>query len=386
MKNGRPSKRTRTDDKKKGSGTKKNKKSSNKAPKTRALSNQAKKTLMGVLNPFSSSSDGVRLPDGAVTHSLPNKHRVTNEIKSVAGGASDIHVLLYANMHGGMSWTNVDPNTPGVTKLSNITSYRYSNAGEHQVADYEPTTGGSFEKVVINNAGDIAKWRNITTALKLTLTNQQERNDGWFEACRVNLVADMEHYNVGTTNSGDDLTAIWNNIQLLPNELLFANLDGQNLAEQPGYVVGSLRDIHKHQFQLSQVARDNEFLNQEEHYNMEHTASALDLSDFSAVAPADLWDTFNMQLEPGSRGGKAFFNATYDRAFDMVYIRIHPSTVAGATSNFIADLVCHQEIVYELNTTLQKYMLPAHVLSAQELAALQKVRLEANANASAMIE
>lgn len=88
---------------------------------------------------------------------------------------------------------------------------------------------------------EVAKWRLVSAGAKITLINNSDSNEGYFEAVRVSF-----HGVTGLV----DPAMVKNTLSHL--------IDGQ-LLDQPSYVSGKLRDIHKYAFSLKPDGINHDF-------------------------------------------------------------------------------------------------------------------------------
>jgi hypothetical protein len=177
---------------------------------------------------------------------------------------------------------------------------------------------GQFPDVLVNGRGGdgaatiaamllkLAKWRIVSTGLKINLINSSEYNDGYFEAIRISM---------GQENTAHDEDA-------LRTELNAAiGVNNSQMIDQPSYVTGKLKDIHKFVFQCR---------------------------------PDGLNHDFNSNTD------------TLDNGFDCVLIRI-TGRAAGAGDTNLTKLMCHvvsnQEIVYKSNYALSRFHTESYYLS-----------------------
>jgi hypothetical protein len=154
-------------------------------------------------------------------------------------------------------------------------------------------------------AARLAKWRIVSTALKINLINSSEFNDGYFEAIRISMGVENDAHDEDALRTELNAAVTNNNTQMI---------------DQPSYVTGKLKDIHKFVFQSR---------------------------------PDGLNHDFNSNTD------------TLDNGFDCVLIRITGRTVAGADTN-VTKLMCHvvsnQEIVYKSTYALSRFHTESYYL------------------------
>jgi len=106
------------------------------------------------------------------------------------------------------------------------------------------------------------------------------------------------------------------------NELPSVDVERQ-LVENPTYVTGKLRDIHRHVFQLAPQGSDH---------------------DFRELPSAFL---------SGNPVGNT--NPLLDDNFDAIYIRIHGRTGSESPTRIMTHIVSNQEVIYDEAATLCRY-------------------------------
>lgn len=205
--------------------------------------------------------------------------------------------------------------------------------------------------------GSINKWRMVSQALRMSLINTYEENDGWWEAVRLNYKPVMTHWeiysnkNTGilpTKPAGDIATAISSTADrpyLRPNETFMDAVAGKNMAEHKSYTCGALKDLHTKQFNIAPYSGSREFVDVRQNYQL----------PANAVRPMYLsgLDSGRYIFRPGYTQADDIFNAGVDHNHDLTYIRVHPG---NHDVNLLCDLVCHQEVCYDLDSPLAKFM------------------------------
>jgi hypothetical protein len=163
------------------------------------------------------------------------------------------------------------------------------------------------------------KWRIVSQGTRISLTNNYDSNEGWFEAFRTVATADdfqtipVRRVNPATVADRAAAVAVnlnydnwpYVNIGLIPNR----HLSLINLEQHPSYVVGKLTDINKYLFQLKPV-------------NTEHV-----FREF----------TF---------GGKMLL---LDSNFDVIVIKVHGKANNQNTpgSGLVVHTICNMELIYD---------------------------------------
>lgn len=159
--------------------------------------------------------------------------------------------------------------------------------------------------------------RIVSVGLRLTLINNTDQNDGYFEAARISVQP-----------SDFDIDAVTGALRyrpVRPTDPLVAStgLSGANpipdiiLSNHATYQTGKLRDIEKLQFKLNSV--DNEH-------------------DFAPIFEPPTSDMF------------------LDQSFDIILLKLHGRKQNTGASQLMYDAVCNQEIIYVEDTSLARLM------------------------------
>jgi len=246
-------------------------------------------------NAFSTATTNPKIPDGKAFHSSGVRLQAVKEW--VNDGTTTMDFLLFPGLNNGL-----------IMAGANTANGRYMMYPSH----------GTFTEaggVLTQNAETaIDKWRLVSQALKVTLINNSDENDGWWEACRVQLS--------NSTNIGPDPVAggIAVGTDGAATELPGIDVQRQ-MVENPTYVTGKLRDIHRHVFQLMPQGNDHDF------------------------------NELGVVLE----NNKADLRSLWDQGFDAIYLRIHGRTGVESPTRIMTHVVSNQEVVYDEAATLCRY-------------------------------
>lgn len=244
-------------------------------------------------NPFSTATTNPKIPDGKAYSSCGIRLQSVTEFTNDSTEAMDI--LLFPGLSNGVVLQN---NTAlGMAHMPYKDHGRWDEFNTSQV-----------------NA-PIHKWRVVSQALKISLINNSDENDGWFEAIRVQGSMDSGFAGVLDTTTSPNSRYIGGVDTTMPA------ISSNNLVEHPTYVTGKLRDIHRYMFHLMPQGNDHEFnILPRTSYGIEDmTAASLD-----------------------------------NEAFDMVFIRVHGRT-GSAPTRLMLHCVCNQEVVYDEGSAMTRY-------------------------------
>lgn len=228
-----------------------------------------------LLDPFDKGMSQPKLLDGKVARSSGIRLRATGEITCNISGST--YIALFPGHSNVLCWrVDSDPLVPEVT----------------------PTEFQGHLDTIPDRA-NVKAARTVGVALRLSLVNSADQNEGYWEAARVPTSAlDFRFLNGGTATA-----------QTL------GNLD---LSNYQTYLTGKLRDIHRYQFKLNAI--DNDI-------------------DFS-----------RMLTEPPE------VSQFVSEQWDTIIIKIHGRVEVGAPSMLMYDCISCQEVIYKENTALARLM------------------------------
>lgn len=187
------------------------------------------------VNPFAKVSFGARIPDGKAATSVGTRVQQRKSVKQGTGDNMTVFLYPGINCCAGVVGCEGSP-----VFLSNATHTGLTGT----------TTYTQSEATFIN------KWRTVSCGMNISLINNSDGDEGWFEAIRLSpnstakpgLGADG---GVSFAKFDPAATAVYPGCKL----------DSTNLVHQPSYVSGKLRDIHKYLFALNPHAGDHDFNN-----------------------------------------------------------------------------------------------------------------------------
>lgn len=237
-----------------------------------------------LLDPFDKGMSQPKLLDGKVARSSGIRLRATGEITCNIAGSTYIALI------------------PGA---SNVLCWRTDS--DPAVSETVPAPfQGHLDTP--QDRSNVKAVRTVGCALRLSLVNSADQNEGYWEAARIPTSAlDFSFHEPDPIGfPGVTSSAV---IQTL------GNLD---LSNYQTYLTGKLRDIHRYQFKLNAI--DNDI-------------------DFS-----------RMPTEPPEVG------QFVSEQWDTIIIKIHGRVEVGAPSMLMYDCISCQEVIYKENTALARLM------------------------------
>ena len=237
-----------------------------------------------LLDPFDKTMSQPKLLDGKVARSSGIRLRSTGEI--TCNGAGSTYIALFPGHSNVVCWrTDNDPAVP-----------------ESTPNPFQGHLDTSVER------GNVKRTRTVGAALRLSLVNSADQNEGYWEAARVpGCALDF----MFTEPDPVGAPGVSNTAVSLP----LGNID---LSNHQTYITGKLRDIHRYQFKLN--ALDNDI-------------------DFTSCA-----------VEP------PIPSQFVSEQWDIVLIKIHGRVEVGAPSMLMYDCISAQEVIYKENTALARLM------------------------------
>lgn len=362
--------------------------------------NMAKAMFMRIYkNPFTKNGFSPKIPDGKAELSCGIRFQSIQEHLTDPEGI--LTFILYPGFGAGLrifgSSVSYFKNATGaLNTLSNQNGgggaviQSYTNHGLWNIND-------SLQNRTLNLQSPVDQWRIVSQGVRLSLTNNAQENDGWWEAVRISNPNDSDYY--GYTpgpGGGSNALADFTNLRVCPSyNIVTHNQNGYNIVDHPTYMSGKLRDIHKMIFKLHPINADHDFTETQDSFTTDNgtldgntpnrnslsgtTRTYVDAGTavgsvqydgaVSSTVDATTGNTTNvfaggMRTNLDTAAGVAFKDMNVDNNFDLVLIRIHgrPSGTVAANSTptrLLAHLVCNQEIIYPEGTIQARLMSPS---------------------------
>jgi hypothetical protein len=231
-----------------------------------------------LLDPFDADVQHPKLLDGKVSRSAGIKLRATGTV------ACDPVATTWFALIPGMSHALLFKTAPSV---------------DTSPPPFFGHLGSVIDRTYVKQA------RIVGAGLRLTLINNADQNEGYWEAARV-------PFNLSEFLGADGTTGVLALPAFLTGEM--------DLSNHATYQTGKLRDLHRYQFKLNSVDTEHVF------------------SDFSDANVAPNTDVF------------------LDQAWDMVLVKVHGRADATSPSVLMYESVSNQEVIYQENTALARLM------------------------------
>jgi hypothetical protein len=300
-----------------------------------------------MLDPFSPKSMSARIPDGKAYDSSGIRLQSVVE-QTVDSG--ELYICIFPGINNGVWICN--PTDPQANFLSGLGAMPFS---QHFSVEQD---GTSHLKQIENTA--ISRWRLVSQGLKISLINNSDENDGYWEAIRYQVGAHQMNefgwlaYPLAANKGsnfwvGPNLAHVpvsgESNDNLKTPGLVFVN---QALTEHPTYVSGKLKDIHRHAFVLHPTNGEHDFVTTDMRWN--------------AAADAE------QQSASSAKQG-------IDTSFDCIFIRIkgRPADSSNKT-RLLLHSVANQEVVYDEGSVLSRHHTKAPTPNPTGMAGMRRAQ------------
>lgn len=307
------------------------------------------KQLATLYNPFSHKNHQPKWPDGKCQFSIGRKHQAASEV-----AVSDCVVALFP---GAINWCLV-LNKDGDNY--NVEANHTSSLSIHYLMRNLATT--LAYQWYIPDESHFSAWRPVSYAMTIRNINNDENNDGWFEAIRTPRNAFLAEMGLTAPSDNQDTTPIFHPGSILPstnlcNKWMLTN----RWTDQPTYVTGKLKDIGNYVFQLNHQKRNNDFLKfrtlnlpvtavqtpADNTYRIrddaDNTVASYVLKDINAVEDPEIYH--NDQLQ----------DSLYHDCLDVIIVRIHGIPLAGDGTKLLIHSVANMEFLVDENSEFAQY-------------------------------
>lgn len=262
-----------------------------------------------------------KVPDGRCKMSLGSKHQALESYDFAAGvQRMDFLIIpglktmvLAASTGDGVTFAPLP--SMNIDKHVNFTySQTVTNPGP-------PATGEAVFTQVPESR--INHWRMVSAAVKFTLTNATDDDEGWWESCRTTLSTneDIGMLAAGTPDQVGTFQSIAGG-----EPFPFIKPD-YNMVNHTTYNSGRLKDIGKRSFQLHAHKKYHPFVEVGETVEFTSTGELL--------------------------RSKRDYNPLLDDTYDVIYLRVHGK---ASTTKLIAHSVSNQEQVYDEQSIMARAM------------------------------
>lgn len=285
--------------------------------------NDVNRQLAVYKNPFTTYTTNPKIPDGKATMSAGLRVQAVKDIKFSAVNET-LHILLLPGCNNGaiiLGNNGTAMTDKNMFYKNQVAIKTESMAPDLLDDDNKPITTSSTNtykgEVGVIETGE-TKWRLVSQALKLTLVNNSDENDGWWEAIRTTCNA--KSFGLVENNESSYYHVGFNSTTALPDVSLT-----DTIVENNTYASGKLRDIHRYLFQLHPTVNDHDF------------KSCVDI-----------------RTQPDQASMMPYL---MDDSFDCIYIRVYGRSAADGRNptRLMAHIVANQEVIYDEDEVMTRF-------------------------------
>jgi len=281
-------------------------------------------------NPFSTAVATARIPDGSASLSSASRLSTSQRYTSTS---ETVTIALFPGFstHLAVSGAGVGP---GGTNLSSNFVAPSMNISSRFVT----AAGTGNDLTIVQNVNAPQKYRIAAQGMRISLIENTENNDGWFEAIRIPSAYDAKDFCTIPADGSNKLISLMESNEVFGGNLGLYNGTLKNWAMNPTYITGKLRDINRHTFMLHRE-NDHDFV---------------DLGEQNSMIGSPTTGAYAEERFVRSAGNKTWW---VDPNLDTVLVRCFSSTAGSATGqNLHIHTVQHVEEQFEPDSELARYM------------------------------
>lgn len=297
-----------------------------------------------MVNPFSQKTTDPKIPDGNCTHSIGQRLQSASQVTQYD---DYMDILIYPGLQAGVTVLGCTDAAGTATARKDF--YYQSHVKLNRTS---ATTNPVDYTQALNR---VSRWRMVSQGVQLSLTNNADDNDGWFEAIRfvppedeTSLTSWEDPEPIGVP--GSIITP--NQRIIVPDNTLFGVRPKTSLVNHPSYCTGKVRDLHRYIWRLN-------------HFDNSHDFNRIDLTYklYEGGASPDSPSGFTNNLIEENAANDEISGNFIDRRRDAIFIRIHgrgansitPSNTCSQPTKVLVHLIANQEIIYSEGETLSRY-------------------------------
>lgn len=302
-----------------------------------------------IRNPFSTAVANAKIPDGSVALSTTCKYSVSSTISDTTGS---VNILLAGGLYCGLS-ALVTTSAPGATtRVFRQQNFQYAvptRLPSLPVASGDGSAATPFVYNVDQNQMVPNQYRIVSQGLRISLINNSQDNDGWFEAIRCSPSNSYTDWGIvpavtaaaGVEAETSTIAPVLDRYE--GNGDAGSNLFSQGLnnwAMNPSYIAGKARDLYKHNFILHRQ-ENNDFIEIPQ-----------DCQLFASTAT-----TTTTSPRPLT-GTNSITPWWVDKQMDSILIRIRSNVSGSNAGNMVlhVHMVQHVEECYDERSELHRFM------------------------------
>lgn len=203
-------------------------------------SSGASKDLDAIKNPFSKATLNAKIPDGKCSLSSGQRFQQVREYVNDDSGQ-----MVFALFPGINTLVIPQGTTANANDGAETAHMVIGNHFKSTVVDGDEPN--SVENIF--HSDDIRSWRLVSQGMRISLVNNSDENDGWFESIQIPLEVDQI---IGKWQLAQDTWRTDNNMPFASGTTSWV--------EHPSYKSGKLRHIHRHVFKNKSHTNDFDFV------------------------------------------------------------------------------------------------------------------------------
>lgn len=307
-----------------------------------------------IRNPFSTAVANAKIPDGSVALSTTCRYSVSSTIVDTNGS---VNLLLVGGFYCGLAAQSTIPNgTNTPNALEKQRNFQYGTPSRAFV-NVQSGTDPAITSGITQDPGAPNQYRVVSQGLRISLINNSQDNDGWFEAIRCSPSNSYTDWGLqpavtqaNGTNGAPDRQAEAVTIAPVMDRYEGSSAAGSNLfqdaqsnwAMNPSYIAGKARDLYKHNFILHRQ-ENNDFIEIPQQCTLQSVEAA-------ATSPLTSPRPFS--------GNNSLTPWWVDKQMDSILIRIRSNTSGANAGNMVlhVHMVQHVEECYDERSDLFRFM------------------------------
>ena len=270
-----------------------------------SMDNDAKKQLAVMRYPHSKATLNPKIPDGASSLSLGLRIQHIHEFVMPTSVA---YICCFPGLNAAFSI-----HEGSATEPVEIPLFFSKNHTEGSIQ----TDTGPFDET------DFSKFRVVAQGMRIRNVNNDDANDGFYEAVRIPTSAQTSRYILSAVTEAG--TPALTKAHMLP--ALKAVLEGTQFAQSNTFTSGSMKLMHKKYFQLKETQPVHDFQNLFGPYTLKLSAigQSQTMKNFASTDPSD---------------NARYVASQMDYSMDMIVVKV---TGQANSTRLYVDCVSHLE-------------------------------------------
>lgn len=307
-----------------------------------------------IRNPFSTAVANAKIPDGSVSLSTTCKYSISSTITDTNGS---VDLLLAGGFYCGLTANATIPSTISTPlTFDKQINFQYGTPSR-LFTSVQTGTSPNFTASIRQGVSAPNQYRIVSQGLRISLINNSQDNDGWFEAIRCTPSNSYTDWGVAPevvaqVGNGTTVQAIAAEaVTICPNMNRYEGSGDEssslflpsqsNWAMNPSYIAGKARDLHKYNFVLHRQ-ESNDFIEIPQQCTLTNGPAFAG----AQTCPNPLLGTNN--LTPW----------WVDKQMDSILIRIRSNTSGANAGSMVlhVHMVQHVEECYDERSDLFRFM------------------------------